>query len=122
MPSKMLRIVGLTASILVMTGAIAALSIPHADAAGKAERRVLATPINNPALAKKAGFPANALNVNMTTDGHMSWMMTKAEIQRQSDFNRDYLDPARKQVAASLTDGLATTTARRCSASATPPP
>ena len=70
---------------------------------------MLATPINNPALAKKAGFPANALNVNMTTDGHMSWMMTKAEIQRQADYNRNYLDPARKQVAASLTDGLATT-------------
>jgi hypothetical protein len=99
---------------LAVTGAIGLIAVNLAATtpaiAGKnassQDKHVLATSINNPALSKAAGFPANALNVNMTTGGVMSWMATPQELQRQANFEDTYLAPARKGVAASITDGV----------------
>lgn len=91
-------------SIVVLAGGM------DAEAAKAPERHVMAVPYNNPAEARRAGFPANALNINRTADGTLSWMMTPQEIQRERNFQRLYLGPAQKKVAASITDGASKTT------------
>lgn len=110
MPSKTLKITGLAAAMLVAAGTIGALSLSTADAAARAERQVTAKPFNNPALAQRAGFPASALNVNITPDGKLSWMMSKAEQKTLAGYTSNYLRPAQRKIAAGLSDGLANTT------------
>lgn len=104
MRAKTLKLTGLAAAVLSTAGLAAMFTMTPAQARGPGESHVVATPSFDPALAKKAGFPATAMNVNRTADGHMSWMMTKADIQKQENFNRNYMAPARAQFAAKLTD------------------
>lgn len=79
MQHKTIKVTGVAAASLIAVGTLGVISLNTADAAGKAERHVVARPFNNPALAQRAGFPASALNVNITADRKLTWMMTKAE-------------------------------------------
>lgn len=103
--TQKLKVTGLAAALVLAVGTVAAVSSPQVDAAGKPESKVVARPFNNPALAQRAGFPASALNVNVTSDGKLSWMASKDELQRYNAFKTNYLRPAQKKVAASVQDG-----------------
>lgn len=69
------------------------------------DQRIVARTYNNIAANKAAGFPTTALNVNRDQYGRMSWMMTPQEIRSRNNFEKQYLAPARKLVAASVTEG-----------------
>ena len=79
--------------------------VAQAGKTQRADTRQVAVRVNNAALNRQAGFPENAEHVNRTADGKLSWMMTPAEMRRKASFESKYLTPARKKVAASLTDG-----------------
>lgn len=105
MKTKVLTKTAMAVALVAGIGVAGVGGIQVANAAKQGEKRLVAMPYNNPAEAKKAGFPATALNVNRTADGRLSWMMTPQEMARQETFNKQYLKPAKNLMAASLADG-----------------
>lgn len=106
LPNKPIGRVAVAGSVIlaiaVATGGVIANG--NSGVRAVAQPRVMARPISDTALIRAAGFPQNALHVNSTSDGKLSWMMTRSEIRRQASYEAKYLEPARKMVAASLTE------------------
>lgn len=94
-----------TALVIGVIGMAVGTAWSAGEQGGGTDQRIVARPYNDIASIEAAGFPASALNVNRDQYGRMSWMMTSREIRSARNFEERYLAPARKAVAASITDG-----------------
>ena len=100
----------LSLTVAVGLGVFNPLRVHAAD--DSFEQKIMAVPYNNPVEARRAGFPTHALNINRAADGTLSRMLTPDEVMRERSYNKLYLGPARKRVAASITDGQSKTASK----------